>query len=183
MKKWLNILVFALWTGSVAHASSAANLPPTDADENAVVFNQKQIVTVVLGCTSDTQTECRAASYYLDPFRGLKDFRLIVVVDLRDSLGGFVKDYVRHRMRNDLDTEALRLKPLYLKNKNLGNPRNDLCAVPDFSGDICKSLGWIKSIHTLQAIVFDKEGHEIARWDNLRNYGELEETVAKALHR
>jgi hypothetical protein len=154
----------------------------TDVDDKIVTFKKPGVVTVVLGCSEDTQKACRLASYSFDQFRGRRDFRLIVIVDLRNSLGGLLKGYVRDRMRTDLDSEAARLKLYYENNQNFGNPRDDLCAIPDFSGQVCRQMGWDKSLDdALHAVVIGPNGAEVRRWDNLKNYGELQSTIAKVL--
>jgi hypothetical protein len=154
----------------------------TDVDSKEVQFKKPGVVTVVLGCSEDSQSACRRASYVLDRFRGRTDLRLIAVVDLRDSLGGFLKDYVRERMRADLDSESMRLRPFYQANHNNGNPRNDLCAIPDFNGEICRVMGWNESLdESLHAVVYSKDNKEIGRWNNLKNYNELEAVVVRAL--
>lgn len=163
---------------------SIPSVPPvtaTDADSRQVTLNQKERVTVVLICTEENQTEVRDAAGKLDSFRGLPLFRVIAVVDLRDSLGNMVEGIVRWRMQEDLDEEAERITPFYRANGNTNDPRPDLSAVPDFNGDICKALGWSKSSNKLRVIVFGQDGQPLQRWDELKDHNELLAVVRKAL--
>lgn len=162
--------------------ASAPEITATDADDKRVIFNKPGRVTAVLLCTEATQKEIRAASETLDKFRGLSDFRVIAVVDLRDSLGSMVEGIVKWRMQDDLDDEAERLEPFYRANHNKNDPRSDLSAVPDFKGDICKALGWPKVANKLRCVVFGKEGEAIKRWDNLKDFKELYDTVSATLN-
>ncbi|PAW78235.1 MAG: hypothetical protein B9S32_08575 [Verrucomicrobia bacterium Tous-C9LFEB] len=166
----------------------AAPAPPStpaiqamDADSQRVIVNTPGRVTAVFLCTEESQKEIRDAAGKLDKFRGLSNFRVIAVVDLRDSLGNMVEGIVRWRMQEDLDEESERLAPFYRANGNNKEPRPDLCAIPDFNGAVCKSLGWPKVSNKLRCVVFGPDGQPLQRWDELKNYTELYDVVAKAL--
>lgn len=165
------------------HAASATTPPiqAVDADDHRVTLNARGRITVVFLCSEQTQKEIRDAAGKIDPFRGLEKFRVVAVVDLRDSLGSMVGGIVKWRMQDDLDDEAERLTPYYRANGNQKNPRPDLSAVPDFNGAICKALGWPKVSNKLRAVVFGPDGKALKRWDDLENYQELYDVVEKAL--
>ncbi len=159
----------------------APHITASDADDKIVILNKTGRVTVVLLCTEQSQKQTRDAAALLDKYRGLSTFRLIAIVDLRDSLGSMVEGIVRWRMQDDLDDEAERLTPFYRANNNPNDPRNDLSAIPDFKGDICKAVGWVKVSNKLRCVVYGPQGYPLRRWDDLKNYDELYTTVTAAL--
>lgn len=152
-----------------------------DSDDKRVVFNKTGRISVVFVCTEQTQKEIREASNSLDSFRGLPNFRVIAVVDMRDSLGSMVEGIVKWRMQDDLDDEAERLAPFYQANGNTHDPRPDLSCVADYKGEVCKALGWPKVSNKLRIVVFGMDGQPLHRWDDLKNVKELRAFVAKAL--
>lgn len=200
LKKWrhnrwqpLALLAFTCLTASASlfaqspASTTAATIVPTpaiiavDADDKRVTLNKTGRVNVIFLCTEQSQTAVRDAAAKLDSFRGLANFRVIAVVDLRDSLGSMVEGIVKWRMQEDLDDEAERLTPFYRANGNTRDPRPDLCAIPDFKGDLCKTLGWPKVSNKLRVAVYGTDGQPIQRWDELKDYNELYLTVSKAL--
>ncbi|PTY05300.1 hypothetical protein DB346_01660 [Verrucomicrobia bacterium LW23] len=158
----------------------AGTITATDADDRTVTFNPASKVVVVLNCNEKTQWRTRDAGMALDPFQGIKNFRLIVLVDLRSTLAKVVKGYVKSRMRNDLDNEAVRIKPFYAAKGNTGNPRNDVSVVPDWNGNICAQLSWPDESTKFRAVVY-KDGKELKRFDNLTEDGPLVAVVREAL--
>jgi len=179
VKALLPSLAFLLLLGSVA--AEAAPLPATDVDDRAVVLNAPGAVTAVISSSPQTEKATRDAGAQLDRYRGRADFRLVIVVDLRDSLAGIVGGYVRDRMKQNLDAEALRLRPFYRANGNPRNPRADLEAIPDFDGRTVDSLHWDKDPAHLRVTVFGRDGHLLRRWDDLKDYRELDTVVTQGL--
>lgn len=165
----------------VAPAPAVAPIVVTDAMDKKITLNPQGRVTVILLCTEESQTAARDAGRKVDAFRGLPPFRVIAVVDLRDSLGNMVEGIVKWRMQDELDDESERLTPFYRANGNKNDPRPDLTAVPDFKGTVCKALGWTKVSNTLRAVVFGPNGQPLQRWDSLTDYNELYAVVAKAM--
>jgi hypothetical protein len=88
----------------------------------------------------------------------LEDFRLIVVVDLRKSLGSFVRSWTTGRMKADLDEEAIALGPWFRARGNTNNPRKYLTAIPDFDGKATEALGWGSDDRVMKAKIFGKDG-------------------------
>lgn len=86
---------------------------------------------------------------------------MIVVVDLRKSLGTLFKSWTVGKMKADLDEEAERLVPWYRANKNPENPRGDLCGIPDFDGKATDSLGWSSDEKKMKVTIFGKNGDVI----------------------
>jgi hypothetical protein len=161
--------------------NAAEPIKITDVDGRERVLNGAGKVHVVIYSNEDVQDDTRAASKSLDKFQGLAEFRTVVVVDLRGSLANLAQGYTQRRMIRDLDTEAERITPFYRSNGNEGNPRPDISAVPDFKGDISVRLGWKETAETLRVIVFDQNGKEAARWEDLKDYDPLQKLVGKLL--
>ena len=111
----------------------AAPLPQIkNCDGKMTVLNPAGQFTVVLASSQPLADTTREFGKALYPWQGLEDFRLIVVVDLRKSLGSFVRTWTTGRMKADLDEEALALQPWFQARGNTNNPRKYLTAIPDF---------------------------------------------------
>ncbi|HUB67185.1 MAG TPA: hypothetical protein VL981_06845 [Candidatus Methylacidiphilales bacterium] len=144
-----------------------------DADNRTIVINKPGLVTLLLGTSEDSQDAAREAGRTVYPLRGRPDFQLVVVVDLRDSLANWVPSIVLSQMRQNLDKEAILLKPYYLKNGNKSNPRASSYVIADFNGSVCPQLGWPESSDDLRGILFGADGHEIKRWPKIDKMNEM----------
>lgn len=166
---------------------TAFALPPlrkfkaVDADNHNILINRPGLVTLLLGTSEDSQDEARAAGQVMYPLQGRSDFQLIVVVDLRNSIATWAPTIVLAQMRANLDREAPKLKPYFLKNGNTSNPRNSSCVIADFTGTICPQLDWPGSSDTLRAILFGADGREIKRWDKINDMDKLALDVRAAI--
>ena len=140
----------------------AADLPqPKNCDGKPTVLNPSGKITVVMASSqplADTTREFGRAMY---PWQGLEDFRVIVVVDLRKSLGILFKGWTVGKMKADLDEEALTLTPWFRARGNTNNPRSYLCAIPDFDGKATEALGWGTNHEVMKATVFGKDGQSL----------------------
>lgn len=162
-----------------------APIAARDAFGKEVVINAPGYVTVVLSSTERTQQATRRAAAALDHFQAAPTFRLIVLVDLHDSVAAWMPGYVSHRMQEDLRREAARLQLLRGKDGNHLGWRPFVCAIPDFNGRTVRSLGWRGDRGRLKAAVYDRRGGELAKWNNLepKEYGAVELLVEHALRR
>ena len=137
----------------------AADLPqPKNCDGKPTVLNPKGKITVVMASSqplADTTREFGRAMY---PWQGLEEFRVIVVVDLRKSLGTLFKGWTVGKMKADLNEEALTLTPWFQGRGNKNNPRPYLCAIPDFDGKTTDALGWGRDHEIMKVTIFGKEG-------------------------
>ena len=141
-----------------ASAGARELVHPKDCDGKIVELNPTNRITVVLASSqplADTTREFGRAIY---GWQGRSDFRVIVVVDLRKSLGTLFKGWTTGKMKADLDEEAERLVPWYRANQNAKNPRPDLCGVADFDGKVTESLGWDSDDTKMKVTIFGKEG-------------------------
>jgi hypothetical protein len=152
-----------------------------DADNRMVLLNRPGLVTLVLGTSEDSQDAARAAGKSVYPYQGRPDFQLIVVVDLRDSLATWAPSVVLAQMRSNLDSEAIELKPYFLKNGNKSNPRSTSYVIADFSGTICPQLGWTDGSDNLRGILFGVDGREIKRWDKIEDMTQLATEVRASI--
>jgi hypothetical protein len=188
------VLASCLVTGvSAAPATNApaSSAPPVsshvrrfkalDADNHTVVLNHNGMITILLGTNEDSQDAARDAGKAMYPFQGRPDFQLVVVVDLRHSLATWVPSIVTAKMRSSLDSEAIALKPYFLKNGNKSNPRTTSYVIPDFSGTICPQLGWTAGSDDLRGILFGVDGREIKRWDKIDDMAKLQDEIRAAL--
>jgi len=159
----------------------APQIKGVDADNHTIIVNKPGPVTLLLGTSEDSQDAARAAGKAMYPFQGLSDFQMIVVVDLRDSIAGWVPSIVLEQMRANLDKEAVEIKPYFLRNGNKGNPRESSHVIADFNGSIFPQLGWAESSEQLRGILFDSNGLEIKRWSKIQNMAELQNDVRVAI--
>jgi len=159
----------------------APEFKAVDADNRPVILNKQGVITLLLGTSEDSQNAARLAGKAVHPFQGRADFRLVVLVDLRDSLATWVPSVTLDQMRSNLDREAVELKPFYLKNGNKTDPRKSSEVIADFSGAISSQLGWTSSSENLRSILFGADGREIKRWSKVENMDELQADVKAAL--
>ena len=160
----------------------AKELPhPKDCDGKNVELNPTNRITVVLASSqplADTTREFGRAVY---GWQGRSEFRVIVVVDLRKSLGTLFKGWTVGKMRADLNEEAERLIPWYRANKNPKNPRPDLCGIADFDGKVTESLGWGSDDTKMKVSIFGKNGDVVWSNVNLRTPASLQAEIEKLL--
>ena len=172
-------------SGFVLHAVPAAprvrHIHAVDADNHNILINRAGVVTALIGTSEDSQQAARQAGIAMYPFQGRPDFQLIVAVDLRDSLATWAPSIAISRMRSSLDTEAIELKPYFLKNGNRSNPRGSCHVIPDFNGRLFKQLGWPDTSSNLRAIVFGADGREYKRFDQISDMNQLYGAVRSAI--
>jgi len=162
-------------------APLAPDIKGVDADGHNVTVNKPGPITLLLGANEESGDIARRAGKAMYPFQGRPDFQLIVVVDLRDSIAGWVPSVVTNQMRSNLDKEAIELKPYFLKNNNKSNPRDSSHVIPDFNGSIFPKLGWQAGTDNLRGILFGSDGREIKRWSKIQNMTELQNDVSLAI--
>jgi len=178
MKAFLAILFLA---GSLLGTLQAQPIEVSDVDGERVTLNRKGGVTAVIYSNAAVQKETRATAKFFDPFHGHPAFRGIVVVDLRKSVAGWVKGMTLSIIRSDLEKEALRVKPFYMKNGNLGDPRADLSVIADFKGEACPALGWPNELKQVEVIVYGPDGKEAGRWQKDKDVEVIRAVVKKLL--
>jgi hypothetical protein len=152
-----------------------------DADNHNILVNRPGMITVVVGTSEDSQDAAREAGKAMYPFQGRPDFALIVMVDLRNSIAGWVPSVVISRMKTSLDGEAVELKPYFLKNGNKANPRTTCHVVPDFSGTVFPQLGWNEKSDGLRILIFGVDGREIERIDQVDDMAKFQADVKAAI--
>jgi hypothetical protein len=115
------------------------------------------------------------------PWQGLEEFRLIVVVDLRKSLGTLFKSWTVGKMKADLDEEALTLKPWFMARGNTNHPRSYLCAIPDFDGKATEALGWGSDDQLMKVKIFGKDGQKVWASKNAQSPGPMTSKLKELL--
>ena len=154
---------------------------PKDCDGKVVELNPADRITVVLASSQPLADTTREFGRALYGWQGRKEFRVIVVVDLRKSLGTLFKGWTVGKMKADMDEEAERLIPWYRANKNLNNPRPDLCGIADFDGKVTESLGWGSDDTKMKVSIFGKNGDVVWSNVNLRTPASLQAEIEKLL--
>ena len=134
---------------------------PKDCDGKVVELNPLDRITVVLASSQPLADTTREFGRALYGWQGRKEFRVIVVVDLRKSLGTLFKGWTVGKMKADLDEEAERLIPWYRANHNPNDPRADLCGIADFDGYVTDSLEWGSDEKKMKVMIIGKKGDVI----------------------
>lgn len=156
------VFLFFLLGWGLAQAETLPQIKSCDG--KPTVLNPKGQITVVLASSQPLADTTREFGKALYPWQGMENFRLIVVVDLRKSLGSFVRSWTVGRMKADLDEEALALKPWFMARGNPDHPRAYLCAIPDFDGEATEALGWGSDDRVMKVGIFGKDGEVV--WVN-----------------
>jgi len=154
---------------------------PKDCDGKVVELNPADRITVVLASSQPLADTTREFGRALYGWQGRKEFRVIVVVDLRKSLGTLFKGWTVGKMKADLDEEAETLIPWYRANKNPNNPRPDLCGIADFDGKATESLGWGSDDTKMKVSIFGKDGNVVWSGVNVKSPSYLQAEIEKLL--
>ena len=137
----------------------AGNLyQPKNCDGKIVTLNPEGKITVVMASSQPLAETTREFGRAMYPWQGLEDFRVIVVVDLRKSLGTLFKGWTVGKMKADLNEEGETLQPWFRARGNKSNPRDVICAIPDFDGKTSESLGWGMDDRKMKVPLFGKDG-------------------------
>jgi hypothetical protein len=134
-------------------------------DGKTVSLNPTGHVTVLLASSQPLADQTREFGRSIYGWQGREAFRVIVVVDLRKSIGTLFKGWTTGKMKADLDEEAERLIPWYRANQNIKNPRGDLCGIADFTGNATEALGWGVDDTKMKVTIFGKEGDVV--WSDM----------------
>jgi hypothetical protein len=179
---WLPaVLILLMLPCQGASVPTPRRIRAIDADNHNILLNRPGIITLVIGTSQDSQNAARQAGIVMYPFQGRPDFQLIVAVDLHDSLATWAPSIAVGRMKSSLDSEAVELKPYFLKNGNRSNPRNSCHVIPDFKGTLFAQLGWPKKSADLRAVIFGSNGREYQRFDKVDNMNVLFNSVRSAI--
>lgn len=170
-RDWLTLVLSATacWVLAFSVASAQYTFGAKDADGKNVTLNPQGQTTLILIGNDDHEDDLRDAARVVDDIRGNPKFRLYVVVDLRDSLGGIAPNLVYSQMKENMDDEQPQLRELYKLHGNKRNPRKDMATFADFDGQIVNMLGWKDETEDdIRAVLYDKNGRVVARWDALK---------------
>ena len=175
----IRIILFFLFSAGLGWGAELSK--PKNCDGRPTDLNPRGKFTVVMASSqplADTTREFGRAVY---PWQGLEEFRVIVVVDLRKSLGTLFKAWTVGKMKADLDEEAITLTPWFRARGNTNNPRAYLCAIPDFDGKATDALGWTADPEIMKVNLYGKEGELVwSNWD-AKSPGPLTEKLREHL--
>jgi len=155
------IRLFAVFLIGGASLLAGDLYQPKSCDGKIVTLNPEGKVTVVMASSQPLAETTREFGRAMYPWQGLDDFRVIVVVDLRKSLGTLFKAWTVGKMKADLNEEGETLQPWFRARGNMSNPREVLCAIPDFDGKTSDSLGWGADDRKMKVTLFGKDGKVI----------------------
>ncbi len=161
---WLGLLAALTLFSAPIIASAQVTAEDVDAQRQAIPRPGR--LTIVMYTNADLETESKALSKTLDPYRGAKDFMFLQVVDLRGSIAPIARRLVEKQIRKELDTEATRVKPFYVKNGSSANPRANLATMVDYGGSTLAALGWSDRVEKVRFIVYSSNGKVIRRIDD-----------------
>ena len=154
---------------------------PKSCDGKIVTLNPEGKVTVVMASSQPLAETTREFGRAMYPWQGLDDFRVIVVVDLRKSLGTLFKAWTVGKMKADLNEEGETLQPWFRARGNMSNPREVLCAIPDFDGKTSDSLGWGADDRKMKVTLFGKDGKVIWSSKDVASSNEVSRRLTELL--
>lgn len=157
-----------------------ASITTQDVDGQPLIFDQTNQITVVVQSRESLQKRTRQAGITLYPLHAHTNWKLVIVVDLRDSLARMAKGYTGRRMQRDLDSEAETIHQI-VTNRSLADLRQGLRGVADFDGKTSDALGFTHSESNLGAVIFNSKGEVHRRWNDLTNTSELQASLVELL--
>ncbi len=105
----------------------------------------------------------------LDPYRGAKNFLFIQIVDLRGDIPPIARRMAEKQIRKELDLEAARVKPFYVKNGSSANPRANFSTVVDYGGSALHQMNWDDRLETVRFAIYKADGSLAKRIDDTKN--------------
>ena len=175
----IRLLLLVLGCGGVLQAADLYQ--PKSCDGKLVTLNPEGKITVVMASSQSLAETTREFGRSMYPWQGLDDFRVIVVVDLRKSLGTLFKGWTVGKMKADLNEEAETLQPWFRARGNRNNPREVLCAVPDFDGKTSEALGWGPDDRKMKVTLFGKDGKALWSSKEVASSTEVTRRLAELL--
>ena len=171
----LPLLVTALPIQAGA-ADAQVSISGQDVNGRAVAVNGKGHFTVVMYTNPDLEDASRKMTLALDPYRGRADFTLVRVVDLRGDVPPEMRSLVRVQIRKEQVKECARLKKAGVDASSDQSP-----IIPDFSGSTLDALGWDSVYDQVHLVVYDTQGREVKRMENVTNAKEVTKVVDSIL--
>ncbi len=168
MKVTLLSLLACLVTASFfpALAADTAPIQAQDVDGQWRTLPPKGRFTIVMYTNADLESESKTLSKTLDPYRGAQDFLFMQIVDLRGEIPGIARRMAEKQIRKELDIEATRVKPFYVKNGSKADPRSNLSTIVDYGGSYLARFNWDDRVEMVRFVIYNSKGVEIRRLDN-----------------
>jgi len=142
-----------------------------DVDGNKLSTSDSYRTVLILTPTSDVNKARLVGDRIPEYCLGNPAYRMITVITFKKNPPRFVRTWLKAAIRRRLDAEAKRLRPRYLARKLLQDPRKDVHAVADFSGQIRATLG--KTAETFSVLVFSSNGELLREWNDEPNASAL----------
>lgn len=153
----------------LAAAEDTAPISVQDVDGQWRTLPPKGRLTVVMYTNADLEQESKALSKTLDPYRGTQDFMFYQIVDLRGEIPGIARRMAEKQIRKELDIEAARTKPFYVKNGSKTDPRSTLATIVDYGGSSLKQFNWSDRVEMVRFVIYNANGVPIRRIDNTQD--------------
>jgi hypothetical protein len=169
--------VFALATTFAAAAPAASgSIQGKDANGRQVTVNGTGHYTFVLYTNPDLEDSSRQVTVAMDPFRGRSDFSFVRIVDLRGGVPAGMRSIVNAQIRQEQVKEDLRLKKAGVDAIDSHAP-----IIPDFNGSTLDALGWSSIYDQLHLVVYDRDGREVKRLENVDDPKQVTKVVESIL--
>jgi hypothetical protein len=178
------IAVALIFTGHPSTSLAAAVETPMEAhdvDGNARILPPKGRLTIVMYTNADLEQESKALSKLLDPYRGAKDFLFVQIVDLRGEIPAIARRMAEKQIRDELDIEATRVKPFYVKNGSSANPRTNLSTIVDYGGSALSRFDWNERVEKVRFAIYSADGRLLQRIDDTQNLPAVSEKFRSLL--
>jgi len=167
--------VMALSPG-LARAASQVAISGEDVNGHAVAVNGKGHYTVVMYTNPDLEDTSRKMTLALDSYRSRSDFTLVRIVDLRGGVPPEMRSIVRVQIREEQAKENVRLRKA-----GVSASSNEAPIIPDFNGSTLNALGWDSIYDQVHLVVYDTNGQEIKRLENVTSARQMTRMVDSIL--
>ena len=147
----------------VVQAADHASISAQDVNGHSVALNGSGHCTVVMYTNPDLEDVSRKVTHALDSYRSRTDFALVRVVDLRGGVPPAMRSIVRTEIRKEQANESARLR------KEGVSSGDQAPIIPDFDGSTLDALGWDSIYDQVHLVVYDRNGHEIKRLENVND--------------
>ncbi len=138
-------------------------------------------VTIITVVTRESEAQAQTiADQMPDRCTGNPKYRYVTLVNFQRKLAGPFQGLTRVIIRQRLDAEAKKLRPLYQQKKINHDPRGDLLVVPDFDGSAVTQLGLAPESNEISVFVFNGQGKVVQHWSGVPPNESLPRAIAAA---
>ncbi len=166
--------LLAAFPGPAAAASGQVHiLNLVDVDGNELSTADGHRTVLILTPRSDANKARLVGDRIPEYCLGNPAYRIITVISFKKNHSRFIRMLLAAMIRRRLDAEAKQLQPRYSAKNLSRNPRRDIHAVADFSGQIRSKLEKTAGMKTFSVFVFSGRGELLRQWNDVPGPGEL----------